>query len=209
MRRTANNPSNIAQNFYKGCSKQVLPTLGVMAFAFQVGTGGAFNLEYLLQRGQQGYPIPGFERKIKEAEVVQLRSVSDEIDHIKLYSNLSVTDLATLMNVSRTAIYDWQKGKSVTAANLDRLKELANAVSLLSSQEFANEPLMFHRKIVDGKSFIDLGREGYSLKEAAETLTRVLYREHEERKTMDKLLANRQKPRLNFNTPDIMDIYES
>jgi hypothetical protein len=78
-----------------------------------VGTGGAATLNYVKERGAKGYPYAIYDSSQKAVDVIASQTPAENLEHIRAVLRPTVTDLASVLGVSRQAIYDWQSGKAI------------------------------------------------------------------------------------------------
>jgi hypothetical protein len=160
--------------------------------AFQVGTGGAVTLDYLKMRGNKGYALIACDRdRDFSPAVLTAWSAADELEHIRMVLQPSVTDLAKALGVSRQAIYDWQAGRPIAAGNVPRLKDLATAADLFAREGLHATPHLMRRPIADGNNIFDIIRSGGSAELAARTLIDIVRHELRQREKLKTRLAER------------------
>jgi hypothetical protein len=103
-------------------------------FGFQVGTGGALTIDYLKTRGSKGYAFVACDPDRERTVTSRVSSPAEDLDQIRTVLRPSVTDLAKALGVSRQAIYDWQAGRPIAAANVARLQDVARAADLFARE---------------------------------------------------------------------------
>jgi hypothetical protein len=91
------------------------------------GAAGYVTVVYVRSRGNMGYPFGGYEWSGGVEDAIVGPTVMENISRIRTVLNPTVTDLASLLKVSRQAIYDWQAGKAIAVENAAKLSELARA----------------------------------------------------------------------------------
>src|ERR1700756_676635 len=79
----------------------------------EAGTGGYVTFLYVRSRGDMGYPFGGYEWSGGLEVAIIGPTVAENISRIRTVLNPTVTDLASILKVSRQAIYDWQAGKPI------------------------------------------------------------------------------------------------
>jgi transcriptional regulator with XRE-family HTH domain len=175
---------------YEPVSRPAIVAAATVAFAFMVGTGGSTTAEYLQQRGNRGYQfvqIPS----VAVPNVGRLRSPLENLESIRAALKPSMSDLASLLGVSRQAVYNWIAGENPSQESAERLEDLARAVDLLAAHGL-NSPYLLRRKIRDGKSLMEIVRDRGSAQDAARTLIRISEKEAEQRERLKKTLAGRK-----------------
>jgi hypothetical protein len=140
----------------------------------QVGTGGEATEQYYKQRGDRGYAYGRYEGLSNGGEILDVRSPLENLAHIRAVFKLTVTELASLFNVSRQAVYDWQAGKAIAPLNAAKIDELAKASDLLESEGLTRSSQSLRRPLKGGKTLFDIVRDGGSAEEGAALLVRML-----------------------------------
>lgn len=169
---------------------------GVMltAIALQVGTGGAATAEYYMQRGLKGYPLAHCVPIEFAEEPIQIRTLADDLQHIRAVLKPAVTDLALAFGVSRQAIYDWQAGKPVAAHNAARIEDLARAADVFAAEGLTGSAQLLRRPIISGKPLFHIVRDGGSAEIAAKMLVAFVGRELRQRQSLAGRLEGRKRP---------------
>lgn len=166
----------------------------VLAFAFEVGTGGAATRDYVKNRESRGYPFANYYPQREVAGRVTNRTPAENLNEIRAILKPTVTTLADALRVSRQAIYDWQAGKAITFENASRLEDLARAAEIFSDEGLAGQSRVFHRSIKNGKNFFEIVKEGGSACNAARTLVEIIRTESRQREALRYRLAGRRRP---------------
>lgn len=161
---------------------------------FEVGTGGYVTFVYVRTRGNMGYPIAGYEWSGRVEEAIVAPTVVENISRIRTLLSPTVTDLASILKVSRQAIYDWQAGKSISVENAERLSELARAADLFATEGLRGTSQALHRPIKNGKNFFKLIDEGTPADTAARSLIEIVRSEFRQREALRNRLAGRKRP---------------
>lgn len=168
----------------------------------EVGTGGYreggawgyVTFVYVRSRGNMGYPLGGYEWSGAVDEVVVGPTVVENISRIRTVLNPTVTDLASILKVSRQAIYDWQAGKPIAAENAARLSGLAHAADLFAVEGLRGTSQALRRPIKNGKNFFKLIEEGTPADTAARSLIEIVRNEFRQREALRNRLAGRKRP---------------
>jgi len=157
--------------------------------ALQVGTGGLATSEYYRAKGDKGYAFARYD--FPEKQNVTERTPTEDIARVREVLKLTVTELATVVGVSRQAVYDWLSGKPVAADNADKLSSLGRAADAVAA-EVPNPVFALRRKLAGGKTFIEFVKDGGDAEHAALTLVSMLRRESEQRDRLQARLAARK-----------------
>lgn len=173
---------------------------GLTAIALQVGTGGVQTVDYYIQRGPMGYAFVACDPTPLFDEVVNARTPAEDLSHIRAVLRPAITDLADAMGVSRQAIYDWQRGKPISADNAARLADLARAADVFAGERLTASAQLLRRPIASGKRLFDIAREGGSAENAARKLAKMVRRELSQRQMLAERLANRKRPTMSSDS---------
>ena len=181
-----------------------IPRVGapIGPLGLEVGTGGYreggawgyVTFLYVRSRGNMGYPLGGCEWSGAENEVIVGPTVAENISRIRTVLNPTVTDLASILKVSRQAIYDWQAGRAIAIENATKLSELARAADLFAVEGLRGTSQALRRPITKGKNFFRLIEEGTPADTAARSLIEVVRKEFRQREALRNRLAGRKRP---------------
>ena len=160
----------------------------------EAGTGGYVTFVYVRTRGNMGYPFAGYEYSGRVEETIAAPTVAENISRIRTVLSPTVTDLASILKVSRQAIYDWQAGKSISAENAEKLSKLARAADLFAIEGLRGTSQALRRPIKNGKNFFNLIEEGAPADTAARSLIEIIRSEFRQREALRNRLAGRKRP---------------
>jgi transcriptional regulator with XRE-family HTH domain len=158
-----------------------------------VGTGGTTTVEYLQHRGNRGYQF--VQIPVVTGPKIGIRSPAENLKGIRAAFKPSMSDLASLLGVSRQAVYHWIAGERPSPESADRLEDLAKAADLVASYGLDSVYLL-RRKIRDGKNLMEIAGNGGSALEAARSLVRIVEKEAEQRERLKTRLGSRKPSRL-------------
>lgn len=165
--------------------------------AFLVGTGGVLTPDYVAARDARGYRLQEFRYSAagasRENAKTRVRNSAENLRRVREVFKPTVTELASLLGVSRQAIYNWQAGQPVAEQNDARLVQLASAADLLEDEELADNPSVMRRKLPGGKTLFESVRAGDAADAAAASLVEMVKREQAQRQSVATRLANRTR----------------
>lgn len=99
-------------------------------------------------------PAPGISR-------ADVRTAGEHIENIRKVLNPSVSDLASIFEVSRQAIYKWLSSDSTPEAEkLARIRELSRIADAIGSAGIVRTSALLKLKAFDGLSLMDLIKSG-------------------------------------------------
>ena len=140
----------------------------VLSAAMLAGTGGAWSVS---QAGQSriGVSIPAvhfiIEEEKRNAPIFVQAAHQRMLQRVRDAFRLSMTDLAAVFQVSRTAAYDWFKGSGPRAEQMDRLIKFNDYAALVESKGIQRIDLLSKVPLSHGKSLLQL----LTLNEGVET----------------------------------------
>jgi transcriptional regulator with XRE-family HTH domain len=119
-------------------------------------------------------------------------SVKDKLEYIESAFDLRVVRVAELLGVSRQAVYDWKRGKSLSDENHRRLDALYKAAQCFKEAGLKLDYTTKHRLIGGELEFIEaLGRDPLK---AVEKLIELIKRGKKQREWLEKRLKTRPEP---------------
>ncbi|MBA55344.1 MAG: hypothetical protein CMK89_12890 [Pseudomonadales bacterium] len=117
-------------------------------------------------------------------------------DRIKDIFGLSISRLAQLLGVSRTAVYNWRNGEKLTERNLARLADLNDTADLFENENIEVTGLLMKRPFTQGNSLLDLLANGEFIYEPSKKLIAQIKQEAKERTGLASRLRGRTLPRI-------------
>jgi predicted transcriptional regulator len=114
--------------------------------------------------------------------------------------------LASYLGVSRQTVYNWQRGEVIADHNQAVLEQFAIAADVLKARGLRSSNRLLKRSISDGKSLVQLVREGASGESTASALLSMLERETAQRDRLAKQLSSRQKRPVNLEEIGLSDL---
>jgi transcriptional regulator with XRE-family HTH domain len=172
---------------------------GAACFALLVGTGGLSTSSYITARDQHGYPFPKFEHPIKRKADMDIPTAARNLSRVKAVFAPSVTELASLFNVSRQTIYNWQAGEPIATENRQRLEQLTEAANLFDAHGLSQKVGVLRRPISGGKNFFELVKAGSDPTEICRKIIANVEVEMEQRQRLQDRLANRKRKPLDVD----------
>lgn len=155
-----------------------------------VGTGGIENLVFALQRvGYSSYVITKNDEPAKLVQ--QYAPYADLMREVQAGFGRTMSHLPAVFSVSRQTLYNWLNGDIPKQQHQEKLVQLAAAARVFVEMGFMPTASSLDRTISQGKSFVELLREGSNGKETAERLVRIVKRGTAARGKLDSLLGSR------------------
>jgi DNA-binding transcriptional regulator YiaG len=114
-----------------------------------VGTGGDYTPGYHAVRAER----IAFHRNNEPSG--QPSTVAADIEYVRSVLNLTMTQLAQCLRVSRQALYNWMGGGQIKDDNATKLNELKFAANVIAAENMSDRFLMLRRKLPGGKTLIE------------------------------------------------------
>lgn len=164
----------------------------VMAATLLVGagTGTYLNTSQSVQQTRSNATFFSAS-SIPVIDVTPARTAAEDISHIRDVLSLGISNLASMLGVSRQAVYNWLKGEQPISEHSAKLHELAQAADLLDELGTPVSGALLKRKVIRGKTLFEAIKEGGSVHDSAQILVQILRREQEQREHMATRLAGR------------------
>jgi len=123
------------------------------------GTGSIYPIENarLWQNHLENRSSLGFEKRTSIEKHVDVRTVKEHIENIRMTLNPSIAELAALFGVSRQAIYKWLSQNSHPEADkFEHIKLLSKIADLFTAAGIQRANILLNMKNSQGKSLYDL-----------------------------------------------------
>lgn len=157
----------------------------------EIGTGGMASETFYLN--VIGYaPFLIVEIRAANADSVAARPYAELMQQVKAGFGRTMSRLPEVFGVSRQTLYNWLDGETPKPVHQKRLGELAAAALVLSEAGVKPTALILDRSLADGKSLLQLLKEGANGREAATKLVRVVKRGEQSRTKLEAVLGGRQ-----------------
>lgn len=155
-----------------------------------VGTGGGISIERLQRVSNQSQYLS---YALDVRETVLPRTPAQDLARIREVIKPSVSDLAIAFGVSRQSIYNWLNGEAISGENAARLSDFAQAADMIASEGVIVNSALLKRKFLNGKTLMQVVRDGGSVRDAASQLVQIHKREMVQRERMVARFASRAK----------------
>lgn len=152
---------------------QPLRYVAQTAFAFLiVGTGSVYGMEHSEEwRSYLQHRVPFIGEASAPIERVDVRSSSKHLENIRAVLNPAVSDLASIFDVSRQAIYKWLSGDTnpepEKAARILALSQISDAFKEAGVSRAGS---FIKMKVLNGQSLVDIVKAGTDWHQAVNIL---------------------------------------
>jgi hypothetical protein len=176
----------------------------VIAFTMLIGigTGGQYTHGYHTARSEKLV----FNRPRDGVQIAPKAAIVADIEYIKSTLDMTMTELAKCLKVSRQAPYNWIAGGPIKDENHARLNELKSAAGMIAAASLPEHALLLRRKLPGGKTLVEAIAEGGSGIDAARSLIEMVSDEAQEKAALSRMFADRQPQNfLGQGTPSLTD----
>jgi hypothetical protein len=130
------------------------------------------------------------EFKITTADLIDTRSPTENIVNIRDVFAIDMSDLATIVGISRPTAYAWLKGDEPNSEAISRIQQLSNIaeacattyVVRVKAMNISRLDKLVHRPLSDGRSLFDLLQADEDLTEVLASLQAIDAKEAQTRR---------------------------
>jgi transcriptional regulator with XRE-family HTH domain len=170
-----------------GSSAANLAETALLLLILSAPTGLASGMDFA-RTSQRLSQIPYYEIVPTAGEVAEA-SFPSRIRLIQKVLAVSISDLASVLGVSRQAVYKWLSGGPVSDLNREKFEDLTAAANVLVPYAKSQALMLNRRRNVGGLTLIDSLRSGASARVWAEEVSQTLIQGENQRKMMNQILA--------------------
>lgn len=161
------------------------------------GTGGIEGVDFALMRsGYSPYLVVRDDALVPPEQ--QYAPYAELMSEVKAGFGRTMSNLPAVFDVSRQTLYNWLNGDIPKEQHQKKLVQLAAAARIFVEDGFKPTSLALDRTIIQGKSFLELLREGADGRETAQRLVQIVKRGTASREKLNSLLENRASLRPNI-----------
>jgi transcriptional regulator with XRE-family HTH domain len=151
---------------------------------------GVAGPSYFTERQERGYGFAQL-RTGGWSLLRHVRTPQENIAQIRAVFKPSIAELASIFNVSRQTVYNWISGEKPSLESVEKLNDLATAADLFLTEGSTSSSFLARRKLENGKTLVEIVRDGGSAQNAARALLQIAQKEISQRQTLQRRLANR------------------
>jgi len=154
-----------------GVAAAVLPLL-----LLAPGSGGAMTSRNANQLNRWVHnPIINIEHSI--GQKIDVRSPADQVSAIRTTYGLNMSELASLLGVTRPTVYAWLNGQEPKPDSLVHIRRLVNAIHEINELKVPRIDKLIRRPVFEGRSLLDKIKTNDDIFEALATLRTVAQKE--------------------------------
>jgi transcriptional regulator with XRE-family HTH domain len=136
--------------------------------------------------------IPYYEI-VSSVSQVSEATFSSRIRLIQKVLAVSISDIASVLGVSRQAIYKWLSGGPVSELNREKFEDLTEAANVLAPYAKSQALMLNRRRNIGGFTLVESLRSGASAQVWAVEVSQMLIQGENQRKMMNQILASHQR----------------
>ncbi len=172
-------PSSFIQpkNTYSShaATKLVAPLLVLTA-----GTGGVMTAHSTAELNRWVYD-PRIHVEPSKAKQVDMRSPAEHVANIRDVFAVNMSDLASVLGVTRPTVYAWLAGQEPKGEAVIRIQQLSRVADQFNQANIIRLDKLVHRPILNGRSLLDLLKTDEDPIAALSTLKAIADREAQTR----------------------------
>lgn len=133
------------------------------------------------------YPLihiePSVAKKVEPsvAKEVDVRSPAAHVENIRNVLAINMSDLASVLGVTRPTVYAWLEGQKPKAEAVIRIQQLSHAADEINRASIIRLDKLVHRPILNGRSLLDILKADEDHSEALSTLKEIAKKEAQTR----------------------------
>lgn len=153
-----------------------------------IGTGGYHTPSYHAARAEKCV----YCSHSNDEKSTPKSAVAADIEFIQSTLDLTMTELARCLGVSRQAPYNWIAGGRLKSENAQKLCELKAAANVIATADIESRPLFMQRKLPGGKTLVESIKDGANANNVAQSLVDLYRIEADQRKMLAAHFAGRR-----------------
>lgn len=131
-----------------------IATCFTFTMALTIGTGGIYTYDNL-RNISQWYDYDTFESVDNMLSNAQFFSPAEKISSLRDILQLNMSELASLLHVSRPTAYGWLNGKEPNVEAQKNINYLSNIADKVKDLDIGRMDLLIHRPIFNNSSLLD------------------------------------------------------
>lgn len=139
-------------------SKAVGGVLGVQLLIWTAGTGGIMTAHSAARVLEQFY-YPRIHVESSGARNTDIRSPAKHVANIRDVFAMRMSDLASVLGVTRPTVYAWLSGQEPKGEAVMRIQKLSHAADKFSRENITRLDKLLYRPILEGRSLLDILKE--------------------------------------------------
>jgi len=137
------------------CSPHKSITLVVPLLILTAGTGGIMTAHSTAEALNRFY-YPRIHVEPSRAKQVDVRSPAEHVANIRDVFAMNMSDLASVLGVTRPTVYAWLAGQEPKGEAVIRIQQLSCAADKFNQANIIRLDKLVHRPILNGRSLLDI-----------------------------------------------------
>jgi len=132
-----------------------LTTVAVQLLILTAGTGGFMTAQSTAE-ALNLFRYPRIHIEPSKAKQVDMRSPAEHIVSIRDVFSINMSDLASVLGVTRPTVYAWLAGQEPKGEAVVRIQKLARAADKFNQAGIVRLDKLVHRPILNGRSLLEI-----------------------------------------------------
>lgn len=129
--------------------------LGVHLLIWTAGTGGIMTAHSTVEVLNR-FHYPRIHVEPSRAKQVDMRSPAEHVANIRDVFAVNMSDLASVLMVTRPTVYAWLAGQEPKGEAVIRIQQLSRAADEFNQANIIRLDKLVHRPILNGRSLLDI-----------------------------------------------------
>jgi DNA-binding transcriptional regulator YiaG len=176
-----NTPNPYFQNSLYGITPNTPIALAVQLLIFTAGTGGIMT-PHSTAEALNRFSYPRIHIESSRDKKVDMRSPAEHVGNIRDVFSISMSDLASVLGVTRPTVYAWMEGQEPKGETVIRIQQLSHTADKFYLANIIRLDKLVHRPILNGRSLIDVLKTDEDPLEALATIKAIAEKEAQTRR---------------------------
>lgn len=137
------------------CSPRAAIKLVAPLLVLTAGTGGIMTAHSTAELNRWIYD-PRIHIEPSRAKQVDMRSPAENVANIRDVFSINMSDLASVLGVTRPTVYAWLAGQEPKEEATIRIQQLSRTADKFNEANIIRLDKLVHRPILDGRSLLDI-----------------------------------------------------
>lgn len=156
-------------------------TVAVPLLILTAGTGGIMTAHGTSEALNRFY-YPRIHVEPSRAKQTDMRSPAEHVANIRDVFAISMSDLASVVGVTRPTVYAWLAGQEPKGEAVIRIQQLSRAADKFNQANIIRLDKLVHRPILNGRSLLDILKTDEDPLEALATIKAIADKEAQTRR---------------------------